>query len=229
MGQITKNCPDFCENDEYCDRETGNCMKGCSWSINCSDGLVCNQQIHKCTEGCRTDEDCHEKEFCSILNSQCTTGCRGDHDCKAKEICDLDHKCVPGCISNSHCNLDEFCNGRICVKNCFVSPCGQNSKCSAGLHEELCSCLDGFFPEKEIGCRQNQTTDVAEILECSDVCGPNSKCISADNEIYCFCPKPNTGNPYVGCQSGSGTYGGSIKPTGEIPLSAACIATLCVG
>lgn len=149
MGQTFKYCSELCKSDEFCDRATGNCTKGCSSKENCHDGLVCNLQIHKCTKGCRSDDDCDENKFCSNLNSQCEIGCRGDYSCKAKEICDFDHSCVPGCITNSHCKLDEFCNGRTCQKNCLKSSCGDNSVCSAEIHEELCSCVDGFFPEKE--------------------------------------------------------------------------------
>jgi len=169
------------------------------------------------------------------LNSQCEVGCRGDFNCNAKEICDFDHKCVPGCNLNSHCKTDEFCYERTCKKNCVTSPCGQNTKCSAALHEELCSCLDGFFYEKGIGCRQKTITNTTENLSCSNFCGFNSKCMSTDNDIYCFCPKPDTGNPYRRCQSESGQsvsntfVGEGIKPIGETPLSAACTATLCLG
>lgn len=133
-------------------------------------------------------------------------GCRSDFNCGRKEYCDLeDRHCKPGCSNEIGCEDHEYCDYHlhICNSTCADANCGDNSKCSTFNHRQYCSCHDGFFPQRDVGCRLKTEADIYDNRNCSLYCGPNGKCLFQDDTIFCFCKILSVPlqNPYIECPS----------------------------
>jgi hypothetical protein len=64
------------------------------------------------------------------------------------------------CYTDDDCYWNENCDFNECVDPCDPNPCGQFSKCRSEGHQRArCSCLDGYFPEADFGCRLEKPED----------------------------------------------------------------------
>lgn len=132
--------------------------------------------------------------------------------------------CRTGCANNTDCSINEVCDeSNRCVDPCKPSPCGDNSNCRSGNHSAaICSCLDGFFPESDLGCRPEEHKDTKIDLDlikdqlrspCGEKCGKNALC---GTDGSCKCSQGFTGDPKVEC---------TVEPKPEV--SNKCTPTPC--
>jgi hypothetical protein len=216
-------CPTECKSGEFCDVKTKTCKAGCVRNVNCNADEYCDQN-NKCKKGCRSSPGCKDDEYCDPKTRECKKGCRLQiNSCKPKEYCDRTRTCRPGCNTHADCASDEVCRSDYkCTKGCIRSTCGDNSDCSVVDNKYYCTCKDGFFPEKDTGCRPKKTTDVIpkdeKDLDCKKYCSEHGLCSLNKNNISCYCPKVSWGNPFNDCKPK--TPQAPPKSPNEITLSA---------
>ncbi|KAL7036065.1 hypothetical protein ACKWTF_008678 [Chironomus riparius] len=195
-----------CKSDEFCDYDTSKCRTGCASDESCILEEYCDDDTRECIQGCRSDYNCKDENYCKLDTKECLPGCRSDFNCGKKEYCDFeDRLCKAGCSSEIACEDHEYCDYHIhkCNSTCADSNCGDNSKCSTSNHRQYCSCYDGYFPQRDLGCRPRTEADIYDNRNCSLYCGPYGKCLFKDNIIYCFCNVLSAplANPYIECPS----------------------------
>lgn len=223
----TEEFPEFPEELDCAENEENNggvCVDKCISRDPCGENALCKQLEGKlycqCQRGFTGNPlvSCFkldEKNPCEPSpcgpNSECVAEDKeiGPH-CKCKpKFYDFPPECRPGCDTHDDCGSDEFCNRRknICVKICDPLSCGENSKCRPDKRKlkAYCSCLDGFTPERGLGCREKVADDPEipiDFIEetvvdpCDEMCGKIAFC---GGDKKCECTQGYLGNPYVQC------------------------------
>lgn len=134
----------------------------------------------------------------------------GPH-CKCKEkFFDFPPNCRPGCDGHDDCADDEMCDKskNECRKICNSTQCGENARCRHDKKklQSYCSCIDGFIPERGLGCREKTPDDfdipidfIKEVVNdpCEDECGSNAFCGS---DGKCECTQGYEGDPHDKCE-----------------------------
>ncbi len=151
-----------CKSDKDCPSPAGSkCLSGeCVAPVNqCADETQCPANA-KCVEGA------------------CTPACGPEKPCPTGYACD-DAKGV--CTNNPQpCTNSNQCNGKVCVDEHCVDPCGAGNTCAPGL-----VCIDG-------GC----TPDEKPTFVCA-ADGPGTGCVQGSVCLRHTC--------YIGCDADAGT------------------------
>lgn len=176
------------------------------------------------TSTCKSDKDCPTPAGSKCLTGTCVappdqcvdaTQCPGGAQCvqgSCTPSCNQNTPCPTGyacdnakgvCTSNpTPCTTSDQCNGKVCVDEHCVDPCGPGGTCAAGL-----KCVDG-------GC----TPDEKPVFTCAsdgqqDNCKPGSICIRHSCYIGCTadagvdaCKNADQFNQCKAVSTSTGTY-----------------------
>lgn len=221
----TEEFPELPECAESEDFVNGECVDACIARAPCGENAICKQIDGRLFCQCNRGYSGNPLESCFKHDEKCPCDpnpCGPNSECVEKDeaigphckcnpkFYDFPPNCREGCESHDDCASDEFCKTREnrCVKICDSSQCGENAKCRPDKErlKSFCSCLDGFIPEKNVGCREKTADDfeppidfIKEIVTdpCGEKCGRNAYC-GSDNE--CVCTQGYEGDPHKQCK-----------------------------
>ncbi len=117
-----------CKLGFYCNKDVGECAKGCADDVECPDEKICSAL--RCQLACDdTTNPCPEDFICEEGRCKVEGGCLVPQDCPIPETyCDEETKmCQPGCAQDFDCKA----SGKACVDGeCVEKPCPGNFWCA---------------------------------------------------------------------------------------------------
>ncbi len=201
-------CGNTCAEDEYCDKDSGECVE-CLQDSHCDDGLFCNSE-KTCVE-CFQNSHCDDGLFCNGEETCVDGECQAGTDpCSAEQECNEDNDSCENpaeCAIDADCDDGLFCNGEeTCVDGkcqAGTNPCTAEQECDEDTDacvnppecEDDADCDDGLFCNGEETCVDgecqagtNPCTAEQECDEDNDACVNPPECegdADCDDGLFC--------------------------------------------
>lgn len=177
----------FCDGNQYCDLQAGECRSGCHADSQCGSGEQCDTSSNECVcesgktrfnGECVNEQECNERfcsgdQYCDLQAGTCRSGCHANDQCGDNQVCDTSsNECVCDsgterfkgeCLDESSCN-DQFCGEyEYCDFSSSTCASGCHSDSQCGRHGDCdtstneCECDTGYA-KVGYGCLDKTTT-----------------------------------------------------------------------